>query len=266
MSSFENHQVAVFPYDNDVKVLTIDDPDTKWFILNYNNEIMLRKIHTYLINNKIIKNNIIDSGSWKGDNSIPWALNIASTNGTVYAIDPSKENCEYIKNTCELNKITNVKVMQFALNDKNETISTDEEIKFCSFSKHFTGVDGKNKTESYTLDHLLETNQIENIDLLHLDVEGMEMKAVIGSQKLIDSCRPIITFEQHLNQDDYVGLSKIIFNKNYQVFLINEHTPHHAPDCRNFMAFPNEIYSDKLIDDIHSYLNVKILKKLSLSS
>jgi FkbM family methyltransferase len=109
--------------------------------------------------------------------------------------------------------------MQFALNDKNETISTDEEIKFCSFSKHFTGVDGKNKIESYALDHLLETNQIENIDLLHLDVEGMELKVIMGSEKLIDSCRPIITFEQHLNQDDYVGLSRIIFNKNYQVFL-----------------------------------------------
>jgi FkbM family methyltransferase len=156
--------VAVFPYDNDVRVLMIDDPDSKWYILSYNNEMMLRKIHTYLINNKIIKNNIIDSGSWKGDNSIPWALNIASTNGTVYAIDPSEENCEYIKKTCELNRITNVKVMQFALNDKNETISTDNEIKFCSFSKHFTGIDGKNKTESYTLDYLLETNQIENID------------------------------------------------------------------------------------------------------
>jgi hypothetical protein len=48
-----------------------------------NHEVMFRRINTYLIKNKIIKNNIIDLGAWIGDNSIPWAKNI---DGTVYAI------------------------------------------------------------------------------------------------------------------------------------------------------------------------------------
>jgi hypothetical protein len=48
-------------------------------------------------------------------------------------------------------------------------------------------------------------------------------------------------------------------NKNYTVFLIDEILPGCRHDCRNSFAFPNEIYNDTLIQNIHNYIGKPIL-------
>lgn len=96
---------CLFVNDNNVNIKLIDHPTTQSFIDRVNNEKIFRQINIFLINNNIIKNNIIDLGSWIGDNSIPWAKNIT---GLVYAIDPSPNNCDFILKMCELNEIPNI--------------------------------------------------------------------------------------------------------------------------------------------------------------
>ena len=205
---------------------------------------------------KIIKNNIIDLGAWIGDNSIPWSKNI---DGVVYAIDPSNENCDFINQTCEINSITNVKTIQSAISNSNELLTTDEHINHCSFVYGNTGLNGKNKVNAVSLDYLYETKTIENIGYIHLDVEGMEYKILQGSNKLLDECRPIISFEQHLELDDYSIILSYLNNKNYVVFLIDEILPACRHDCRNSFAFPNELFNEQLIKNIHDHLGKEIL-------
>ena len=69
------NKTCFFTNDNNINITLIDHPATNTFITRPNNESIFRKITTYLINNKFINGNIIDSGAWIGDNSIPWALN-----------------------------------------------------------------------------------------------------------------------------------------------------------------------------------------------
>ena len=83
----------------------------------------------------------------------------------------------------------------------------------------------------------------------------MEFKVILGSDVIINKFRPIITFEQHLEFDNYQELSKYMINKDYKVFMINEILPGCRLDCRNFIAFPNEVYSENLIKDMHNYIN-----------
>ena len=47
-------------------------------------------------------------------------------------------------------------------------------------------------------------------------------------------------------------------NKGYKVFLINEILPGCREDCRNSIAFPEEIYSDDLIKNIEDDFYSKI--------
>ena len=65
------------------------------------------------------------------------------------------------------------------------------------------GLNGQNKINAVSLDYLYQTKIIENIGYIHLDVEGMEYKIIEGSSKLINEYRPLISFEQHLELDDY---------------------------------------------------------------
>ena len=101
--------------------------------------------------------------------------------------------------------------------------------------------------------------EIKNIGYIHLDVEGMDYKVLVGASNIIDKDRPIITFEQHLEIDDYSLILNFLNKKKYTVFLIDEILPGCRPDCRNSIAFPNEIYSENLINNINHYIGKKIL-------
>ena len=241
---------ANFPDDKNVVVmLDTRHKYSKVFAKRKDHEVIFRKINTYLIDSNIIRNNVIDLGAWIGDNSIPWSKNI---HGTVYAIDPSSENCDFINHICKLNNIHNVKTLQYAISDKEELLSTEESSNHVSFNTDNIGI---YKVTSKSLDYLLDNNVIEDIGYIHLDVEGMEFKVIKGSTKLIEKYKPIITFEQHLEIDDYKSLISYMSN-NYTVYMINEVLLRCRPDCRNFIAFPHYIDSSSLIKDITNTLNI----------
>ncbi len=247
---------VIFTNDDSVNILLPCHDFSSFFETRDNHEVLFRRINTFLIKENLIKKNIIDLGAWIGDNTIPWAKNI---HGIVYAIDPSPDNCEFINKVCELNEITNVKTIQKAINNINDILTTDGDITHCSFVYGNPGLNGKTKVNAVSLDYLYENKTIENIGYIHLDVEGMEYKVIEGSSKLIEDCRPIISFEQHLEIDDYNIILLYLKNKNYTVFLIDEILPGCRTDCRNSIAFPNEIYNETLIENINSFIGKNIL-------
>jgi len=253
---------CTFTNDNHVTVTLIQHPFTPQFQNRDNHEVLFRRINTFLILRGIIHRNIIDLGAWIGDNAIPWAKNIQ---GTVYAIDPSQDNCDFIRATAAANNLSNVKIVQKAISDQNELLSTNEHLHHCSFVYGNPGQTGANKVDAVSLDHLFATKEIENIGYIHLDVEGMEYKVLRGSSTILDTNRPIITFEQHLETDDYDAILRYLTEKQYMVFLIDEVLPGCRPDCRNSIAFPTEQYTDQLLLEINAYIGRSILlpKKLS---
>ena len=254
MINGEEVEYCTFTNDDFVSVLLLNHAFTSVFKMRDNHEVLFRRINTFLIKHKFIKHNIIDLGSWAGDNSIPWAKNIE---GIVYAIDPSHENCDFINKMCERNEITNVKTIQSAISNKNEVLYTNDNINHCSFiyETHGVGI----KVDAVSLDYLYEKKEIENIGYIHLDVEGMEYKILEGSRQIIDMYRPIISFEQHLDIDDYSSIASYLKKKDYAIFLVDEILPGCRYDCRNSFAFPNEICSESFIASIHAYIEKNIL-------
>ena len=272
---------CIFTNDNNTTIKLIDHPFSQTFASRDNHEVLFRRMHTYLMNTGIIKNNIIDLGAWIGDNTIPWAKRSVEeskqiceskrsvgeskqtceskrsvSEATIYAIDPSLENCHFINEMCKHNEIDNVKTFQTAVSNKMETLSTNDDMYHCTFE---SGVQGRNKVNAITLDHLFANGEIENIGYIHLDVEGMEYKVILGSNQIIDTCRPVITFEQHLEIDIYDLILTHLLDKKYVVFLIDEVLPGCRHDCRNSIAFPEEIFDQTIVDGIHQYVGREIL-------
>lgn len=242
---------AVFTNDNHIRILVPDHPKTATFVNRDKNEVMLRRISTFLINNKFITRNIIDLGAWIGDNAVPWAKNI---NGTVYAIDPSENNCNFMKIVCGINNITNVDIFQLAISDKEELLSTSHHIDHCSFLES-----GSTVIKSTTLDILHQQGKIKDVDYVHLDVEGMEFRVLKGMTNIIDTYHPIIAYEQHIEIDNLLEIIQFLKPKNYIIFMINEVLPDCRPDCRNFIAFPNTPEFEKLVKYLVSYFGISNL-------
>lgn len=237
---------CTFTNDNNVVIKLPEHEYSDIFSTRDNHEVMLRRIVTTLINNNLINGNIIDTGAWIGDNTIPWAKNIKHK---VYSIDPSPKNCEFIKTVCALNDITNVEVICNALSDKKDIISTNDDMFHCMFANN---ANGKTVLTATTIDDLVKENKIESYDFMHLDVEGMEFKVIKGAIESILKYEPIILFEQHITIDNYVDIVKYLNARQYRVFMINEILPGCRPDCRNLIAFPSLETLHKVIIDILS--------------
>ena len=247
---------ALFTNDNDVQLKLPYHPFSLDMGRRNEHEVLFRRIHTYLIQKGYIQKNIIDSGCWIGDNSIPWAKNLPSS--TVYAIDPSDENMQFIHIVCEMNAVSNVKLFRTALSNTMEILSTDENLHHCTFTKT---TEGANKAQAVSLDMLMQNGFIENVGYIHLDVEGMEAKVIDGAKALLEKYNPILTFEQHLLSDDYQGLSRTLREKGYTVYMIQEVMPGCQEDCRNFLAFPSWV-PNCIVDDIHKDVQESALSSL----
>lgn len=273
--------VAHFSNDNGVAIqYTMNHPLAGLFGSRNEHEVMFRRISTYLINNGHVQGNILDLGAWIGDNSLPWSMSllmaqhgsntgIRDPNFVVYAIDPSPENCRFMIDNSALNGIENVVVIQRAISDKREVLSTNEDLTHCTFVSDDSTTNDfsttyKNQVEAVSLDDLFFAGELAKIAYIHLDVEGMENRVIAGATTLIELCRPIIAFEQHLEQDPFLELSANIAEKGYTVYLINEVLPGCRPDCRNFIAFPNDSFDDTIVETLNTHLGQDVLERVLL--
>jgi FkbM family methyltransferase len=244
-----------FINDNNVDVLLPNHEYSNLLSHRVNSEKYFRQLHIFLINNNLIdiNKNVIDLGSYIGDNSIPWSKIF---NGKIYAIDPSPKNGEFINLVKEINNLQNLIFIEKAISNKTKFISTDDELHHCMFNEK---KEGKYTIESCSLDDLEKKNIISNIGYIHLDVEGMEGLVLEGSKKIIDTYRPVITFEQHINTDDYIGVSNFLKLKDYTVFLIDESFEGCRPDCRNLLALPKEKINSEFVYDVNIFIKNNLL-------
>lgn len=219
-----------------------------------NYEILFRLLVKYLYENKLIDSNksIIDLGASFGDNSIPWAMKI---NGNVYAIDPSKENINYINELSKLNKLNNVKTINECVSENDEYVYSNDEFTKSEYtaSAVFNPKKGKIKIKAVSLDNLYQLKTIGNIAFIHLDVEGFEQKVLNGGINIIEKHRPIIVWENHLNTDNYEQTISFFKNINYDSYIINETFHHTREDCRNFLSIPVENEISERINTINDY-------------
>ncbi len=226
---------------------------TERFKTRNEHEEQFRKICTYLIQNGHIKN-IVDLGAWIGDNSLPWAIN---SSGTIYAIDPSEQNCQFIQQLKDLNNTTNLIIIQKAISDKEEKLYTQDDLTHACFNNQNHG---SNTTMAVTLNSLKESGEIKNVDFIHLDVEGMEAKVLAGSSKLLDE-RPVVAFEQHIWSDKYSIICQYLRQLDYRVYLINEILKGCNLDCRNFIAFPKSRFDEYFAPYLQNNINYNPLNE-----
>lgn len=163
---------------------------------------------------------LVDAGAHIGDLSIPVAaalLHRGRLNQCVYAIEPSSFKCEFIRLIAKINKLDNVIVICAGLSDTQETLANniigDDNTGGTTWAgdtadshaplklQDWRFDTSKNIKESIIfkeLDHLREAGLISRrIAVLHLDVEGMEDKAVKGALTTLAKDRPYLSIEEH---------------------------------------------------------------------
>ena len=210
------------------------------FSMRPNAEVLLRKIVFQLFQSNLIDKNksVIDIGGWIGDNSLVWAT-LLKSNGTVYSVDPSSNNLAFIQKVASINSISNLELIKAICSDtSNSPVKKIGSIDHAQFST--SNVSSRSTFLTTTLDDVIPFDKHTEIGLLHLDVEGFEEKVLLGAKSILIKSKPVVIFEQHINQDDISKIIDFLSSQNYEFFMINEVLPGCNLDCRNFLAVNRE--------------------------
>jgi FkbM family methyltransferase len=115
----------------------------------------------------------------------------------VIALEPVPEIAERLRANCELNGLTNVRILPYAASDAEGTVPFF--LATARFSNRGVGslypehAKGEEiRVEMRTLDSVLAGTRV---DLMKIDTERNDGRVILGAREVIASCRPILIFE-----------------------------------------------------------------------
>lgn len=169
---------------------------------------------------------IVDGGANIGLITIPVSIH---TNGYVYSFEPQQLLYHCLCGSLALNQISNVKAYNLALGASATKLSLPD-IDYTrrrDFGDVVLEDTGKDNVEVTTIDNL----QLTRLDFLKLDVEKMEMQALIGGIKTIERFRPWCWVEYI--RSDLNDLVQFFKSNQYRVYKVKD-------DLANIVACPTD--------------------------
>lgn len=156
--------------------------------------------------------------------------------GKVLAFEPHQYNCGLLALSARANHFRNIQIYPLAVADKATTFLFDqfegsngaisEEIDSEIDDNYINMLANRTLVTAVKLDDLLQG--IERIDVIKIDIEGAEYRAISGAENLIQKHRPLIVSEfspgllrsvSQISEADYLGL---LIQKRYHLSILEE--------------------------------------------
>ena len=126
----------------------------------------------------------IDIGAHNGDTCI----DLVDTFQRVYAFEPNPESIKAIPDT--------IKKFPFALGNKKEELVLTIPDNGYNNNKHGSIVRHQSGIRQYSVSvKTLDGFEFKEVDLIKIDVEGMELQVLEGSMQTLMKWRPVVLFE-----------------------------------------------------------------------
>lgn len=174
--------------------------------------------------------NVVVGGAYFGDQAILIAKEAAKTGGMVHAFEPNNDQRKMLMHNAELNQLDNIVPRSEGLWDNSTT--TLALVGYDSFA-HPETVDASHADafQTVTMDEYLRAACIDRLDLIMLDIEGAEYRALKGAQSFLEQPAgqaPNIVFEVHRHYVDWSNglenteLIRFLAHLGYHMFAIRD--------------------------------------------
>ena len=169
--------------------------------------------------------NAIDVGANVGVYTFLFARCVGKT-GKVYAIEPTPGCVQCLQATVAQNKLDQtVQVVEAAVGEESREVYLVCE-GASVFNRIVTDpmsvVEETRPVQQVTLDELWISEGSPNIDLVKIDAEGAEVPVLKGGRKLIETCAPVILFEnQSTGQFSGLESAKLLAEWGYLIYVYN---------------------------------------------
>ncbi|MDP3941909.1 MAG: FkbM family methyltransferase [bacterium] len=233
-----------------------DDVISQELILSHKWE----EYETELFKKNIKKGDIIlDIGAHIGYYTLI-AARIVGSNGRVYAFEPDPKNFSLLKKNVEENRYKNVVLINKAVSD------TDGDLKLFLASKNtgdhriYKPKERRKsvKIQSITLDNFFKNNY--RVDLIKLDIQGSEVRAIKGGQKIIKLNKNIKILTEFWprglklsgsSANEYIGL---LTENKFQIYDVNK-------DKKATKLISAKKLLTPIESDVHDFRNIFCVKK-----
>lgn len=118
----------------------------------------------------------------------------AGTNGRVYAFEPLPRNVALLRRHLHLNQIQTVDIREVALSD-NAGLATFEYGASPSMGRLQPG--GALPVPTVSLDDLVFAHGLPAPDVIKMDIEGGELRALEGARRLLEARHPVLFLSTH---------------------------------------------------------------------
>lgn len=159
--------------------------------------------HDNILNQKVLeytknKNHMVDVGGNVGR----WSIDFAKHFKQVSAFEPAPYHIECFEKNCK--DYPNIKLYPYGLSNTVKKGNLEVAVKnHLGSTRVIPSVDGN--IELKTLDE----HNFENVDVLKIDVEGLEIDVLQGAKHTIAKCKPIIVIERCIFNSVRFGLDKM---------------------------------------------------------
>ena len=137
----------------------------------------------------------IDIGANNGKYSI--MLGNKYINSKIIAIEPEPNNINFLKKNIELNNLKNIEVIEKGIysDNKNMNFYIVKNNQEHSLDKNWRNVNKSINIRTITIDNLMKELKLKKVDLIKIDIEGVELHAIKGALKTIEKYKPKIIIE-----------------------------------------------------------------------
>jgi FkbM family methyltransferase len=197
LGSYLDNQNAIIQGRDDVSYLTPSLREPVAFYLLIDGVYEVQAVD-FVLERLTPSATFIDVGANIGVFTLPVARKIGPR-GCVIAIEPSPLVCPYLERNIVLNGLSNVRLVQCAAHNRDGETVPFYEAPVDHFGMGSLGAQFHNSpvpVACRTIDHILEEQRIDKVEVIKVDVEGFEVAVFEGAKKLLTGDNPpLIVFE-----------------------------------------------------------------------
>ena len=172
---------------------------------------------------------VIDVGAHMGRYTIT-SSKYVGPHGQVIAVEAHPYNFKILQRNISLNRLTNVTAMNCAVYSKKDRLKLylpDEEQGYTMhhslmtnylISKYSEGIEKKYiEVEAYTLDNLLQTSGINQVNWIKIDVEGAEYEVLRGAKEILSANSDIAILVEVHGKETYGPTMELLRFNNFDI-------------------------------------------------
>ena len=191
-------------------------------------------IYESIQNINLVGKTVLDIGSHIGHHSLGFSQ-LVGKKGKIYAFDPNPYNLERLEIIVKKNSINNIKICNLGISDTtgksdfNFSSNVDDMTSSGGFvggtqtplsdSIYINAGFKKKKISLTTLDEFVNENELDNLSIIKIDVEGHEANVLNGGIEVLKKTSPIILVEIHTIKAMY-DVDRIMKDIGYSSHII----------------------------------------------